>query len=808
MKPPAGRPRPGLLKPVWALLLLAGVLQPGTRLQASAGASTGAPALDTLHRDYRATDDAAWRAFNVGDAREIGATSAARRAAAGRLLAALKTWTAAPVPPGALQPAIEAALLARRMGEIGTARQAFLRLAEMVPPAHAEFGLVQFTAGAMAFDAGDLAGAAAAFERAGASQAFPARDYALFRLAELRAASGDSSAAIAALVALLAADPRSLQADRARIRLAEGEVLRGEYDSAAVLVDPPLGARARVTRGDEAARLQLLHARLERARGNDDAARQAYYRLARDFAGSPGVAAGWAEFLGWLGIRGNPLTPSEKVAGGQLLLRSGNEAAGLELLRAVAVDSAAPALRAEAAEKEALYFFGRRRYEPARQAYQVMARLAADLPARRAEARLGEARCCRNAGNVPAMERAYRALMADTAQHVIAATATWELAREYKCLGRFASCDSVLGLYIARFPFGEDIPRAILLRGLCRFILGRYDAALEDFGTLIRQADRRADRETGAYWRARARLKLGDRDGAVAALRASLMNAMPDGYGGFRVRALLEELSPIDTLTTWRPDPAWNPLEPDWLEETPLQARIHFRRGIDLARAGFAADAQAELTRAAELVPDNPVFHETNAGLAIRLGMYSYAMSAARRALSRTDSKRSEGRLWRYVYGLGHFDLIRPAAEAEGLDPMLVAGLVRQESLFDERALSRAGARGLMQLMLPTARQVARARGESAPDADDLYRPELSVAYGTHYLRAKIAEFDGRVEVALAAYNAGEAKAREWESLLPEYDPDLFMEMIDYTETKDYVRRVRYNQGTFHLFYDPRPGSR
>ena len=138
---------------------------------------------------------------------------------------------------------------------------------------------------------------------------------------------------------------------------------------------------------------------------------------------------------------------------------------------------------------------------------------------------------------------------------------------------------------------------------------------------------------------------------------------------------------------------------------------------------------------------------------------------------------------------------------------MLVSGVIRQESLFEARAVSRAGARGLMQLMLPTARQMARASGNVEPGSDDLFRPEISVRYGTQYLRDKIAEFDGRVEVALAAYNAGEAKAREWAALLPAWDPDLYVELIGYAETRDYVRRVRYNQATYRALYAPSKGA-
>jgi soluble lytic murein transglycosylase len=293
----------------------------------------------------------------------------------------------------------------------------------------------------------------------------------------------------------------------------------------------------------------------------------------------------------------------------------------------------------------------------------------------------------------------------------------------------------------------------------------------------------------------------------VNALKAGLVHDLPDGIYGYRIRELLADLSPEDRHAFWYPHPgpapARDPQRPAGLSDIPAGPRAYFQRGVALARGGFADVAREELNRAIEASPEDPTFLDVTAALAVRFEMYTFAMTTARRALARAEPGPARDRLWRYVYTLGHFDLIRPAAESNGLDPMLVAALIRQESLFDPRALSRAGARGLMQLMLPTARMVARSRGEPAPGEEDLFRPELSVTYGTHYLRAKLAEFDDRVEVALAAYNAGERKAREWEGILREFNPDLYREIIDYSETKDYVRRILYNQATFHLFYSP-----
>jgi soluble lytic murein transglycosylase len=761
--------------------------------------------LEARHVSYKEAEEEAWRALNTGDADAIGAAFAARRASEGKLFQALEGWSQAPLPPGPLHPAVEAALLARRSGEMPAARRALRRLSEMVPPAHDDFGLVQLTMGAVEEEDGQPAAAEAAYARAAGSLRFLARDHALQRLAVLRAARGDSSGAKEAFLAVKEMTPPSTQIDRAYLWLLESSLESGDLEAAESL-SQLLASRS--LKGDEGAKVLLLQARVHLKTNQDRAARTAYLQLMREQPGSPLAREAWSELDEIKRQAGTGLDPEEKIAGAQVLLKSGQEELGLKFLREVIEDTSAGRARIEAAEKEGAYYYGRKQWEASLKAYAGLERIAPSGSSNLAEARLWQARCLRNAGKVLEMSRQFAAVSADTTHRSVAARAAWELAREYKSLGRFEDCESVLDDYIERHPYGDDILQALLLRGLCRFLHKQESLAAADFRELQRRAERRADKEAGAYWRARANLEDGDTLNAIRALRSALTYDLPDGYYGFGIRRLLARLASDDTVTHWVPvplfDPTKDPANPSGLDLVPERPRAHFQRGVLLARAGFFSEAQVELNRAAELAPSDPTLLEVTAGLAARLGMYSYAMSSARRALSRVDSRAGEARLWRYVYALGHFDLVRPAAESHGLDPMLVSGLIRQESLFEPRATSRAGARGLMQLMLPTARMIARARGESPPIAEDLYRPELSVAYGTHYLRAKLAEFGDRVEVALAAYNAGEEKAREWEALLPEFDPDLYMELIDYSETKDYVRRVRYNQESLHLFYDPR----
>lgn len=777
------------------------------------GAPRAAPATDPLDAAvgaWQKADDRWWRVLTRHGADSLAVAGQRRRAEADRVLSALEVWSRSEAGASATRRAglVEAALLARRQGSPDLARRALVRLAGLLPETAVDAGLVRLSAGAALAEAGDTAGARRWLREASRVTDFAARDFALARLGDLEACARDTAAAASAWETLTRLDPPALRADRGRVFLAAAALKSGRPEAAVELAQAALGGGIK---GEDAAQANLAIARAQFRLDRAQAGREACLRVMGEAPGSLAARAAWRLLAGRAAAAGLALTVDERLAAGTVLLRGGQEAEGTALLDAVALDSVPPERRVDARARRAEWLFARRRWDDARDAYIAMEKAAAPGSLRRAEARLGQARCLRNAHQPDAMARMFRSIAADTAQGTVAATALWEWAREYKALGRFAGADSALTLYIDRYPYGNDILGVLLTRGVGRMMQNRPAAAEEDFRTLQRRADRRADKEQGAFWAARAALAQGRRAEALDILKGAVTWTLPDGYYGYRIRGFLKELEPSTELvppyaplTAERPG---DPLRPAGLAELHPRCRAHFQRGLDLARAGFEAEAQAELARAAELAPDDPTMLEATAAVAAREELYTAAMSAARRALGRAGSSGEETRLWRHVYALGHFDLIGPAAATHRLDPMLVSGVIRQESLFEARAVSRAGARGLMQLMLPTARQMARASGNVEPGSDDLFRPEISVRYGTQYLRDKIAEFDGRVEVALAAYNAGEAKAREWAALLPAWDPDLYVELIGYAETRDYVRRVRYNQATYRALYAPTRGA-
>ncbi len=157
-------------------------------------------------------------------------------------------------------------------------------------------------------------------------------------------------------------------------------------------------------------------------------------------------------------------------------------------------------------------------------------------------------------------------------------------------------------------------------------------------------------------------------------------------------------------------------------------------------------------------------------------------------------------RLLRIVHPFPHREIIVREASRHGLDPFFVAGLIRQESAFEARIESVSGAVGLMQLMPPTAREMAQNLG--IPYSPDARRdPETNLRLGITYLASMVRRFDGRAEDVLSAYNAGPTRMRRWRNDATYRDRDVFMEHIPFEETRNYVKVVQQYARVYSALY-------
>ena len=152
-------------------------------------------------------------------------------------------------------------------------------------------------------------------------------------------------------------------------------------------------------------------------------------------------------------------------------------------------------------------------------------------------------------------------------------------------------------------------------------------------------------------------------------------------------------------------------------------------------------------------------------------------------------------------FPLEHLELVRKHAEENGLGIPWILAVMRQESAFNTTATSPAGARGLMQLMPNTAREVARKRGERRPKGRDLFQPRINIPLGTTYLSQVYRRLGQNPVLATAAYNAGPHRVERWLPMRG-MDADIWVETIPFRETRNYVKRVM----AYAVIYEKRLG--
>jgi soluble lytic murein transglycosylase len=156
---------------------------------------------------------------------------------------------------------------------------------------------------------------------------------------------------------------------------------------------------------------------------------------------------------------------------------------------------------------------------------------------------------------------------------------------------------------------------------------------------------------------------------------------------------------------------------------------------------------------------------------------------------------------WEALFPKAYWPDLRKYATLNGLDPYLVASLIRQESEFNAQAISRANAVGLMQLLPKTGKNVAKQvklRGYTPPQ---LYTPAVNLQLGTRYFKDMVDKYNGQYEYALAAYNAGTDRVEDWLGQGHYRDPQEFVESIPFTETREYVQAILRNASVYRQLY-------
>ncbi|MGD9030142.1 MAG: tetratricopeptide repeat protein, partial [Anaerolineae bacterium] len=414
----------------------------------------------------------------------------------------------------------------------------------------------------------------------------------------------------------------------------------------------------------------------------------------------------------------------------------------------------------------------------------------------------------------------YRAFVQAAPGHDLAAEALWEAAQ---LLERTGATEAAAEAYLdcqQAYPGAEVASPALLRGGLQLFQLDRLPDAAAAWQTLAEGYPDSPYQPAAFLWLGKLRLAQGDRETAEGVLEESSAAAREEYYG-LRAAQLAaapdaepfppSTYSPRDDTTGRQKADAWLA---DWLgletseglgELSPnLASDARLQRGRELWRLGRFQQAKDELEALRRETTSDPLSQYQLSLAYSELGLYRSSILCAWRLIGLSPVTRTVDAppfIVQLAYPTAYEDLVVENAAQNELDTLLVFALIRQESLFESFAASIASAQGLMQVIPPTGAEIS-ADLNWPPDYEtaDLYRPYVSVRFGTHYLAKQRDRFDGRIDAALAGYNGGPGNAQRWLERAGD-DPDLFLETITFGETRLYLQRILEHYAIYRSLY-------
>ena len=374
------------------------------------------------------------------------------------------------------------------------------------------------------------------------------------------------------------------------------------------------------------------------------------------------------------------------------------------------------------------------------------------------------------------------------------------------------------------YPDSIQTSQALFLAGIVQYRRGDYHVALPIFQRSLLLSTEKADQARAYLWIGKVQAQLGDESAKQTAWQQA-QAIDPSGYYSERAKELLIGRAPFNIPSTYNIDvdleaeranaAAWLrvsfslPADTDLNGLGPLAGDLRIVRGTEFWELGLYEEARVEFEDLRESVSTSPENSFRLANYLLELGLYRTAIFAARQVLTLAGLDEHAASLsappyFNHVrYGTYYADLIVPDAEAQGLHPLFLFSVVRQESLFEGFVRSTAGARGLMQIIPSTGASIASSIGWPTPyEPEDLYRPYVSVRLGTQYMASNLKLLDGDLYAALAAYNAGPGNASAWKDLAGD-DPDLLLEVVRFQETRDYIRYIYEIYSIYRTLYSP-----
>ncbi len=300
-------------------------------------------------------------------------------------------------------------------------------------------------------------------------------------------------------------------------------------------------------------------------------------------------------------------------------------------------------------------------------------------------------------------------------------------------------------------------------------------------------------RPAALYWLADTERQLANYDSRVVFLK-QLMEKFPMDFYAMvaRIEMSMEPLAFLEPRSIQKSSPR------QWGLGEINRKRIN--RAEKLISIGFLEMGMKELSLISQK-KGNQEFLYYLAQLYKKAGGYQRAISLSWGISRKNHHDSISPSLVGILFPKPYIEKARQESAQYNLSPYLVLGLMRQESAFNRKVVSSARAIGLMQLLPTTATRVARSMGTKPPDQNDLKKPEVNIQLGVKYLSGLLNDFEDNIIFALASYNAGPSKVKQWMEVRSHLKPLEFMESIPYKETRNYVKKVLRNYVIYKTLY-------
>ncbi len=357
-----------------------------------------------------------------------------------------------------------------------------------------------------------------------------------------------------------------------------------------------------------------------------------------------------------------------------------------------------------------------------------------------------------------------------------------------------------------RFPKGSKASYAHWKAAWLTLRMGRNDEAKKLFEEQIAAYAGGNEANAALYWRAR----LAEEDNDPTMARA-FYQKLSDRYRNYYYAELARQR--LKKLPAGTDPPGEYPLldripplehgEKITLAEAPPDD-LHYQKAKLLGNGGLIDLAVRELEKAASDDQDKSWGPAETAQLYTDTGHYDRAIEVMKHSVPSyfaVDIPTLPREYWDALFPRPYWSDLKRFSVANGLDPYLVASLIRQESEFNAVAVSRANAVGLMQLLPRTGKLVAHQAAMKRYNPSQLYTAPVNLELGTRYFRGMVDKFGGSFEQALAAYNAGSDRVEEWMGQGKYRDAAEFVESIPFTETREYVQAIMRNASVYRQLY-------